>query len=78
MLFFVNMVSTIRKNHKANNKNKETTMNKEFLDKKKIIKNKKFLDDDKFIRKEIEKHIIFPLAFQNSEEKMKKAMIAKG
>lgn len=40
--------------------------------------NKKFLDDNKFIRKEIEEHVIFPLAFQNSEEKMKKAMIAKG
>ena len=66
MFFFVNIVSTIRKNHKANNKNKDTTMNK------------KFLDDDKFIRKEIEEHVIFPLAFQNSEEKMKKAMIAKG
>ena len=66
MFFFVNIVSTIRKNHKANNKNKDTTMNK------------KFLDDNKFIRKEIEEHVIFPLDFQNSEEKMKKAMIAKG
>lgn len=52
-------------------------MNKKFLDEK-TAKNKKFLDDNKFIRKEIEEHVIFPLAFQNSEEKMKKAMIAKG
>lgn len=52
-------------------------MNKKFLDEK-TAKNKKFLDDNKFIRKEIVEHVIFPLAFQNSEEKMKKAMIAKG
>ena len=76
MFFFANTVLMIQTNHKANNKNKETTINKKFLDKK-IINNKKFIEGE-FIRKDIEKHVIFPLAFQNSEEKMKNAMIAKG
>lgn len=51
-------------------------MNKKFLDEK-TAKNKKFIDGE-YIREDIEKCVIFPLAFQNSEEKMKNAMVAKG